>query len=123
MIHLKLPKPPSLNEAYAGYPKRHKSDKYKEWEKLADISMKTQPKFEIEGNKWLSAMYILWIDLYFKNGEKRKIDVANFEKIATDYLTKKIPWFLDHHVQTIVLLKKQKEEGTEDSLEILIDEL
>ncbi len=91
MIHIKLPKPPSLNEAYAGYPRRHKSDKYVKWEHEADIAMKTQENYSIEGDNWLSAMYILWIDLHFKNGSKRKIDVANYEKIATDYLCKKIP--------------------------------
>lgn len=46
-IHLKLPMPPSVNEAYAGYPRRHKSDKYLEWTKLADIALKTQEKYTI----------------------------------------------------------------------------
>ena len=115
--------PPSVNKAYAGFPKRHKSNEYKKWEKEAEKALKTQVKYEIEWDNWLSAMYILWIDLHYKNGEKRKIDVCNYEKIVTDFLCKKIPWLQDHKIQTIVLLKKQKEEGTEDSLEILIDEL
>ena len=91
MIHLKFSRPPSLNEAYSGYPRRHKSDKYKEWEITAEKELKTQEKYEIEGDNWLSAMYILWIDLHYKNGEKRKIDVCNYEKIVTDFLCKKIP--------------------------------
>ena len=123
MIHLKFSIPPSVNCAYAGYPRRHKSDKYKEWEITAEKELKTQEKYEIEGDDWLSAMYILWIDLHYKNGEKRKIDVCNYEKIVTDFLCKKIPWLEDHKIQTIVLLKKQKPESTNDEIEIIIDEL
>lgn len=46
-IHLKLPMPPSVNEAYAGYPRRHKSDKYKDWVEKADKALKTQTKYSI----------------------------------------------------------------------------
>lgn len=84
--------------------------------------MKTQVKYSIEWENWLSAMYILWIDLHYKNGGKRKIDVANYEKIATDYLCKKIPGLFDHHIHTITLVKKQKLTD-DDYLEIFIDEV
>jgi len=33
-IILELTLPPSINLAYTGYPKRRKSDKYKQWEQL-----------------------------------------------------------------------------------------
>ena len=75
MIHLTLPMPPSINCAYAGYPKRHKSDKYKDWIKQADNALKTQLNYSIQGDNWLNAMYILWTPLHFKNGNKRVIDI------------------------------------------------
>ena len=128
-IHLKLPKPPSVNEAYAGYPKRHKSDKYKDWIKLADNALKTQLNYSIQGDNWLNAMYILWTPLHFKNGNKRVIDIGNYEKIVSDYLSgwkkpqnAKIPWFYDHKIQIMTLLKKESWED-EEYIEIIIDEI
>lgn len=120
-IHITLPMPPSVNKAYAGFPKRHKSNEYKKWEKEAEIALKTQTKYSIEGDNWLSAMYVLHTDLHYKNGKKKVIDVANYEKIATDLLCKKIEWLEDHKIISITLLKKQKEG--EDYIEIFIDEI
>lgn len=128
-IHLKLPKPPSINCAYAGYPKRHKSDKYKDWIKQADNALKTQLNYSIQGDNWLNAMYILWTPLHFKNGNKRVIDIWNYEKIVSDYLSgwkkpenAKIQWFYDHKIQIMTLLKKESWE-CEECIEIIIDEI
>lgn len=121
MINLKLPKPPSVNEAYAGYPKRHKSQKYKDWEKMADIALLTQRKYSISWDSWLSATYVLYTPLHFKNGNKRVIDVANYEKTTSDYLCKKISWLEDHRFLTMTLIKKEPVDG--DYMEIFIDEI
>ena len=120
-IHLTLPMPPSVNKAYAGFPKRHKSNDYKKWEILARNALKTQEKYSIEWDKWLNAMYILHTDLHYKNGNKKVIDVANFEKLTSDFLSHEIPWFADHKIMSITMLKRQKE--SEDFIEILVDEL
>lgn len=120
-IHLTLPMPPSVNKAYAGFPKRHKSNEYKKWEKEAEKALKTQVKYEIEWDNWLSAMYVLHTDLHYKNGNKKVIDVANYEKLTSDFLSHAIPWFEDHKILSITLLKKQKKQ--DDYIEILVDEL
>lgn len=128
-IHLKLPMPPSVNEAYAGYPRRHKSNKYKDWVEKADKALKMQTKYSITWDNWLNAMYILWTPLHFKNGNKRVIDVANYEKIVSDYLSwgkkpenAKIPWFSDHKIQIMTLMKKEP-ENWEECIELFIDEI
>ena len=113
--------PPSVNKAYAGFPKRQKSDDYKKWEVEARNALKTQTKYSIEGDKWLNAMYVLHTDLHYKNGKKKVIDVANYEKLTSDFLSHEIPWFADHKIMSITLLKKQKEQ--DDFIEILVDEL
>lgn len=83
--------PPSVNKAYAGFPRRHKSNEYKKWEIEAEKEMRTQERYTIEGDNWLSATYILHTDLHYKNGKKKVIDVANYEKITSDFLCHAIP--------------------------------
>ena len=120
-IHLKLPMPPSINKAYAWFPKRHKSNEYKKWEIEARNALKTQEKYSIEGDNWLSAIYILYTDLHYKNGKKKVIDVANYEKLTSDFLSHEISWLEDHKFLSVTLVKKQKE--TVEYIEIFIDEL
>lgn len=122
MIHLKIPLCPSVNKAYAGFKIRHKSNDYKKWEILAWNSLKTQTKYSISWDSWLSATYILWIDLHCKNGNKRVIDCANYEKLTSDFLSHNIEWFKDHKLLSVHIMKKQK-TGGEDIMEILIDEI
>lgn len=129
MIHLKIPLCPSVNKAYAGFKIRHKSNEYKKWEILAENSLKTQLKYSISWDSWLSATYILWIDLHYKNWKKKVLDCCNYEKIVSDFLsgwkdkTKAvIPWFEDHKLLSVHIMKKQK-TGWEDLMEIMIDEL
>lgn len=118
-----------MNKAYAWFPRRHKSNDYKKWEVLARNALKTQNKWSIEWDKWLSAMYVLYLDLHFKNGNKRIIDCGNYEKIVSDFLSwgknkdnAIIPWFEDHKIISLTIIKKQK-EWWEDTIECLIDEI
>ena len=113
--------PPSINKAYAGFPKRHKSNEYKKWEIEARNALKTQDRYSIEGDNWLSAIYILYTDLHYKNGKKKVIDVANYEKLTSDFLSHEISWLEDHKFLSVTLVKKQKE--TDEYIEIFIDEL
>ena len=83
--------PCSTNKAYAGYPRRHKSDEYKSFEQWMTVYMRKFPKYEIEGNKWLSVKYVFYFPLFFKNGSIRKRDVSNFEKTLSDSLS--------HHIK------------------------
>jgi len=47
-INLILPLPISVNMAYAGYPKRHKSNEYKKWIIEAKQSLDTQTQYTIK---------------------------------------------------------------------------
>jgi hypothetical protein len=40
--------PPSLNKLFAGYHKRHKSDEYEKWLKLASIELASQTDYTIK---------------------------------------------------------------------------
>lgn len=143
MIHLKLPLPPSINSAYAGKEIRYKSDKYKKWEASADKELMKQDNFSITGDEWLKTVYVLHIDLHFKNWNKRIIDVANYEKALSDFLggsvdkitrktygirhrhlwIQRIPWFHDHKIIENTQKKVQKEEWEEDWIEVFISEI
>ncbi len=109
MISLKLPFPISVNKAYAWYPKRHKSNDYKKWETEARNALRTQQKYTIEGDEWLSAMYIFHTQLHYKNGKKKVLDVANYEKVLSDFLSHEIVWLEDHKFLTMTLTKKQSD--------------
>ena len=129
MIHLVLPLPPSVNKAYAGFLKRHKSNDYKKWEIQAREALKTQNKYTIAEDNWLSAMYVLHIDLHYKNWKKKVIDCWNYEKIVSDFLSGGnkpdkaiIPWFQDHKIIALSILKKQK-TWPDDTIECCIDEI
>jgi hypothetical protein len=66
-ISITLPIPPSVNECFAGYPKRHKSDKYKHWIALAELEMRKQTKYKLIGNEWLKIDLNYFLPLYYKN--------------------------------------------------------
>lgn len=106
-IKLSLPIPPSVNEAYAGYPKRHKSNKYKRWEKEIERLMKDELVWTISWDEWLEVTYIFYLSLHFKNGNKRVQDVTNYEKCLTDCLTHHINGFKDHKIKKITMEKKE----------------
>lgn len=106
--------PCSMNEAYAGFPRRHKSNKYKEFEKKMEIHMRKYPKFEIDGDRWLSVKYVFYFPLFFKNGNIRKRDLCNLEKTLSDCLAHHIPGFLDEKIKEIAMIKEDSEEERMD---------
>lgn len=121
-IELKLSLPISINEAYWWYYKRHKSDKYKQWEKLAEIEMLKQKRYTIKWDNWLFVDYEYHMPLYTKKNKKRIIDVFNYEKVLSDMLSKKIPWFQDHKIKTW-LVKKIDNTNTKPYVIIKIKEI
>jgi Holliday junction resolvase RusA-like endonuclease len=121
MISIKLPMPISVNQAYAWFKVRHKSNAYKKWEIEARNALRTQQKYTIDGDEWLSAMYIFYTDLHYKNGKKKVLDVANYEKVLSDLLCHEIPWLEDHKFLSMTLVKKQS--TGEDYVDIFIEEV
>lgn len=74
-------------------------------------------------------MYVLHIDLHYKNWNKKVIDCWNYEKIVSDFLSGGnkpekaiIPWFQDHKIISLSILKKQK-TWPDDTIECCIDEI
>lgn len=119
-ISLTLPVPISVNQAYAGYKVRHKSDEYIIWEREAYKSYLTQTQYTVSGDEWLEAKYTYYMPIFYKNGNKKVIDVFNYEKLLSDFLAKVIPGFKDH------LIKKahvEKIESDRFEVEIIIKEI
>lgn len=111
--------PCSENEAFAWYSKRHKSDKYKEFEyKMEKYFLELWETFEIYDDNWLQFNYTLYMPLHYKNWNKKVIDVANFEKSLVDTLCKYIKWFEDHKIK-IMFARKVESEKLETEIEIL----
>ena len=79
---LTLPMPPSVNECYSNttHPARPrvKSEKYKEWIKLATDALWTQKKTYLTGP--IAVVYSFYVP------DKRKRDCANYEKCLSDFL-------------------------------------
>ncbi len=109
--------PPSVNQAYTTNQHNrgwHKSVKYKEWTDVCDVHMLTQKRYTIKGDEWLSVRYELQIPLYYKNGKKRKVDTANYEKCLSDYLCKALEGFEDHRIKTIYMTKTDSSRNEVD---------
>ena len=143
MIYLKLPLPPSINTAYAWKEIRYKSASHKLWEEIADKELIKQELYTITGDEWLSAHYILYINLLTKEWKKRIIDCGNYEKATSDFLgwyvdkhtrkpltrrykhlwVQRIPWFEDHKIIKNTQEKTQKGKDEEDWIEIIIEEI
>lgn len=119
-IKLILSIPPSINTAYSWYKVRHKSDKYKEWEKLAFFELQKQTKYKIKGDSWLFVSYTYYTPLFYKNWKKKVIDVFNYEKILSDFLSKQIDWFEDHKIK---LWRVEKVDSIENIVKIEIKEI
>lgn len=98
MIELELTMPISINTAIAGYKRRYKSKKYKQWEQIANIEMNRQTQYEITGDKWLRVEYDFYFPIYNKNGTKKVKDVFNYEKVLTDFLCTRIKGLKDHKI-------------------------
>lgn len=143
MIHLKFSLPPSVNHSFGWKDIRYKTPEYKKWEQKADNELLSQEKYEIIGDEWLKAHYVLHIDLHCKNWNKRIIDCSNYEKAMSDMLwwyvnpitrkpvwrrykhlwIQRIPWFQDHKILVNTQEKKQKNELEEDWIEVFITEV
>lgn len=119
-IHLILPFiPVTLNEAYAWYEVRHKSNKYKEFEnKLEKYFLELWEKFEITWNEWLQLNYTLYMPLFYKNWNKKKQDIWNYEKALSDCLAHHIIGFKDENIK-ILVARKVDSEKLETEIEIL----
>lgn len=119
-MHLEFTIPPSVNECYAGFPKRHKSDKYKQWLKLASIELAQQTKYTIKWNEWLEFNAIFFTPLYYKNWKKKKQDLDNWNKPLLDFLASNIEWFKDENVK---VMKTEKKDSDLWKVKIFIREI
>lgn len=111
-----LPIPPSVNCLYAGMQRRFKSGKYKDW-------IETACKYNISGQvcpeKWIEVTYVFYIPLYYKNGNIKRIDVANYEKALSDFLGTVIDGFDDSR---IIRMYIEKRDSSRNEVEITIKE-
>ena len=115
-IEITLPMPPSVNVAYAGYPKRHKSDVYKNWQRWISL----EKDWKVDWDEWLEVKYTFYFPLYTKKWAKKIRDVANYEKCLTDTLCEIIPWLQDHRIKTMNL---EKLDSNREEVEIIIKEI
>lgn len=98
-INIELPLPISINMAYAWIKRRHKSEEYINWEEKAEIAYNNlKETFWIEWDEWLEVYYEYYMPIYCKNGNKKVIDVFNYEKVLSDFLSTKIKGFEDHKI-------------------------
>lgn len=110
--------PCSVNEAFSWYPKRHKSNVYKEFEyKMEKYFLELWKKYEITDNNWLQFNYTLYMPLYYKNWNKKKQDIANYEKCLVDCLSHHIKGFKDENIK-IMLSRKVDSDKLETEIEI-----
>lgn len=79
MIKLHVPLPPSLNSLYPGTVRRHKSKKYVEWIKLANMMLDKQHT---------AVTFVAPVQVTYRLGkpDKRNRDLANLEKAPSDLL-------------------------------------
>ena len=101
-IKLTLPLPPSVNSAFATNfetKRRFKSKEYSDWMDEASLSLLPQKKYGIKGDLWLKVDYIYLFPIYTKSNKKRLVDVFNYEKCLSDFLTHTIPGFADHKIK------------------------
>lgn len=98
MIRIALPFPVSINAAYAnGGNKRgrHKTDRYKAWEKLAGICIKDSHRVGLKA-------YHIYIAL--RAPDKRARDIGNLEKVVSDLLTKHGVLSDDHYCRKLTMI-------------------
>lgn len=107
-MKLTLPIPPSVNCLYAGMQRRFKSGKYKNW--IAEAETYPLPG-EINPSMWLEVTYTYYTPLYYKNGNVKMIDVANYEKALSDFLGHHLPGFDDKMILKIHLEKIDSERN------------
>ena len=101
--------PPSLNKLFAGYPKRHKSNEYEQWLKLASIELASQTDYKIKWDEWLEINLTYFMPLYNKDWTKKTKDLDNYFKALLDFLWDNIKWFKDKNIKVIKAEKKDSE--------------
>lgn len=108
-ILVKLPIPISVNKAYAGTTRRHKSEGYLAWIDHANLIMNQQDQFSITWDSWLRVEYTFDLPIFYENWKKKVQDLANMEKVLSDFLVTRIPGFEDHKIKQMFL---EKTDGT-----------
>jgi len=120
MIKLTLPHPISVNVAYAGMRVRYKSKAYKNWENLAYIDIKNLEKMKVTEGKKLLVTYTLYTECYYKNWNHKRIDVANYEKVVSDFLWHIIENFEDSYIYDMHMIKIN---SSKNQMDIEIEEI
>ena len=116
-----LPLPPSVNGLYAGKVRRFKSKKYEEWIARALDAFGTKyDNTEINPEVWLKAKYTFYMPLWYKNGNIKRRDVANYEKAASDFIGDHLTGFEDMMIKDIRLIKI---DSTRNEVECIITEM
>jgi len=121
-IKLYLPMPISINTAYAWKAKRYKSPEYKKREKFAKMSLEEQEKiYKITGDNWLFVQYTFNFPIWNKTNKRKKIkDLANYEKVLSDFLAKNIEWFEDHKIKILFM---EKNDSKKEFVKVEITEI
>ena len=76
--------------------------------------------YSISWDSWLYVDYFFKFPLYFKNWKIRKKDLANYEKVLTDWLSHFIEWFNDEKIR---IMKLEKYDSDKEGVVIKIEEL
>lgn len=124
-IQLTFPIPPSVNHLFPTNRngKRYKHPDYVAWIDACEESMLNQPKYRIEGDKWLRVSYTYYFPLRNKGNGKKKIkDVFNYEKALSDFLSDHLEGFEDHKILVGVVKKIDSERNEVHVLITEIDE-
>lgn len=77
-----LPLPPSVNQLYPGKVRRHKSDEYYKWERVADTALHQQHFFRATHNP-TTHVWLLEIECYLPD---RRRDIDNTLKAGIDFI-------------------------------------
>ena len=108
-MHIELTCPPSLNKLFAGYPKRHKSNEYEKWLRLASIELSKQTRYKIKWDEWLEINLTYFMPIYNKDWTKKTKDLDNYFKALMDFLWDNIEWFKDKNIKVIKAEKKDSD--------------
>lgn len=112
--------PPSVNALFAGFKRRYKSKKYKAWEKEASLILTNEYQgIQMNPDVWLKMRIDLHTPLYYKNGNVKRIDCANYEKATTDMVSE----FLGFNDMMIVDNRQTKTDSAVNEAHITISEI
>ena len=113
--------PISVNTAYAGYRRRHKSEEYVSFfRQMTNFFEDYHTIYRITWDKFLKVTYIFKMPIYTKKGQIKKIDVANFEKVLSDTLGHCIEGFKDEKIKILCM---EKIDSNENITEVIIEEI